>query len=158
MSLDAPPRPPRRREAFRRSFLFWPVVAYAAARVTTAALAVVVSLLGHRGSLAALDRWDGVWFIRAAQYGWPTPLPMVDGHVAQNTTAFFPLLPLILRGFNAATSGSFLIVGLILSAVTGLTAVIAVGLVTRHFTDDERARRAALLFALFPGTFAFSLI
>jgi hypothetical protein len=49
-------------------------------------------------------------------------------------------------------------VGLVLSALAGLLAVVAVGRLTREFADQASAERAALLFAIAPGSFVFNLI
>ncbi len=141
----------------RRSFLFWPVVAYLAARIITLAALLVADLADHRGLAAQLARWDGSWFLRAAEHGWPSHLPMAHGHVAANTIAFFPVFPIAIRWLSSGTTLSPLVVGLSISAVTGLTAVVAVGLLVLRFAAREAATRATLLFALFPGTFAFSL-
>ena len=142
----------------RRSFLFWPVVAYLAARAVTIAALLLADLADHRSLAGQLARWDGTWFLRAAEQGWPRHLPMSHGHVAANTIAFFPVFPIAIRWLSSATTLSPLAVGVTLSAVTGLTAVVAVGLLVRRFTESDRAMRATLLFAVFPGTFAFSLV
>jgi hypothetical protein len=141
----------------RHGFLFWPVVAYLACRALTLAGAAVVDLFTHRSLAHDLGIWDGRWFVWAAELGWPRHLPMVHGHVAGNTIAFFPVFPLAIRWVVDLTHLSPLAVGTAISGVTGLTAVIAIGLLVRHFTDRERAGRAALLLAVFPGTFVFSL-
>ena len=155
------PRPPAAPEGWarrvRRWFLFWPVVAYLAARVVTMAALLVADLADHRSLAGQLARWDGTWFLRAAEQGWPRHLPMAHGHVAANTTAFFPVFPIAIRWLSSATTLSPLAVGVTISAVTGLTAVVAVGLLVRRFAGSEQATRATLLFAVFPGTFAFSL-
>jgi hypothetical protein len=142
----------------RRWFLFWPVVAYLAARVATVAALLIADLADHRSLAGQLARWDGTWFLRAAEQGWPPHLPMVHGHVTANTTAFFPVLPIAIRWVSSATTLSPLMVGLAISAVTGLTAVVALGLLVRRFTGSQPATRATLLFAVCPGTFAFSLV
>ena len=142
----------------RRWFLFWPVVAYLAARVLTVAALAVGDVADHESLAGRLARWDGTWFLRAAEQGWPRHLPMAHGHVAANTIAFFPVFPIAIRWLSSATTLSPLAVGVTLSAATGLAAVVAVGLLVRRFAGSERATRATLLFAVFPGTFAFSLV
>jgi hypothetical protein len=141
----------------RKWYLFWPVVIYLLARTATLVALVVANVFTHKGLADELDTWDGKWFIRAAEHGWPSHLPTVHGHVAGSTTAFFPLFPLTIRWLSTATTVSPLIVGLVISGVTGVTAVVAIGMLVRHYTDDRKATRATLLFVLFPGTFAFSL-
>lgn len=142
---------------FRHWFLFWPVVAYVAARVVTLAALAATAPVNHHTLSGRLARWDSAWFLRAAEQGWPRHLPMIHGHVAGNTTAFFPVFPLAIRWVSSATTLPPLWVGVTISAVTGLTAVVAIGVLVRRFAGNEGATRATLLFALFPGTFAFSL-
>jgi hypothetical protein len=132
------------------------IIAYALCRVLTVAGVAVAGTFTHHSLRQNLDIWDGQWFLRAAAHGWPSHLPMAHGHVTANTTAFFPLFPLIIRGASAIGVPP-LAAGLVVSALTGLTAVIGVGMLTRHYAGDGAGQRAALLFAVFPGTFAFSL-
>lgn len=156
------PRAPEAREGwarrFRRWFLFWPVVAYVVARVATIVVLLIVDLIDNESLAGRLRRWDGAWFLRAAEHGWPRHLPMTHGHVAGNTIAFFPAFPLSIRWLSSATTLSPLGVGVAISVTTGLTAVVSVGLLVRKFAGSEKATRATLLFAVFPGTFAFSLV
>jgi hypothetical protein len=161
----APPSPPEpvgtsditvpRR--LRRWFLFWPVVTYLAIRLATLLAVAFVDQFTHKSLRIDLFAWDGKWFISAAQHGWPRHLPMVNGHVTGNTSAFFPLYPLAIRGLSSVTSLSPLTSGLVISGATGLTAVLGVGMLVRNYAGEQRAKRAALLFVVFPGTFVFSL-
>lgn len=117
----------------------------------------ISNLFIHRGFGQELSLWDGKWFIEGVVNGWPSHLPMINGHVAANPIAFFPALPLAIRfldlfGLSPVASG------VLISGVTGFVAVIAVYKLTDWISTNKRAARAALLFALFPGTFAFSLI
>jgi hypothetical protein len=152
-----PAAPEGQARRVRRWFLFWPVVAYLAARVATVAALLFADLSDHRSLASELARWDGTWFLRAAQQGWPRHLPMAHGHVTANTVAFFPVFPLAIRWLSSATALAPLAVGLAISAATGLTAVVAIGLLVRRFAGSQAATRGTLLFVLFPGTFAFSL-
>ncbi len=144
-------------QRIRQWFLFWPVLVYLIARAATLAALAVANLFTRHGLTGELNTWDGTWFVRAAEHGWPSHLPMVHGHVAGNTTAFFPLFPLTIRWLSVATAVPPLAVALVISGVTGMTAVVAVGMLVRQYADSHRATRAALLFVVFPGTFAFSL-
>jgi hypothetical protein len=152
-----PPAPEGWFRRFRRWFLFWPVVAYVTARIGTLIALAVTAPINHKTLSGRLGRWDSAWFIRAAEQGWPRHLPMIHHHVVANTSAFFPVFPLAIRWVSSATTLPPLGVGVTISAVTGLTAVVAIGILVRSFAGSEGATRAALLFAIFPGTFAFSL-
>ncbi len=161
-TLTAPDQNPRPApqswvRRFRDWFLFWPVVAYLAARMVTLVALAATAPINHHTLSGRLVRWDSMWFLRAAEQGWPRHLPMFHGHVAGNTTAFFPVFPLAIRWVSSATTLSPLGVGVFISGVTGLTAVVSIGVLVRRFAGSEGATRATLLFALFPGTFAFSL-
>lgn len=142
-----------------RHSLFAPAVAlYVALRALTVAAVAVADLASHHGLVAELSKWDGKWFLLAANRGYPSHLPMVDGHVAASPVAFFPLFPMLLRGLHDVTGLSSAVAGLWVSAISGLAAVVAVGALTRSYAGEAAARRAALLFALSPGSFVFSLI
>ena len=145
--------PPISKSAFRW-WLTTPLVVYAFFRAFTALIVLVASPHTVAGGLAG---WDGKWFIDGAVHGWPRHLPMIDGHVAANPIAFFPLLPLVMRAGAWLRLGAQA-VGLVISLVAGGVAVVGVGTLAREMTDEARGRRAALLFALFPGSFVFSFI
>jgi len=131
------------------------LVAYLVCRIATVIAVAVADVTTHNSVVFDLTRWDGVWFLRAVHSGYPSHLPMAHGHVVANPVAFFPLFPLLVR-VGAATGLDAGAVALVLSGVTGLTAVWAVGLLARRLAGDSAGARAALLFAVFPGTFAFS--
>lgn len=131
---------------------------YLGARVATLVTVLVADLFTHSGVVRDLSIWDGSWFLKAVEHGWPSQLPMAHGHVLANPIAFFPLLPLTIRGLVELTPFSPAAVGLIVSALSGLTAVLAIGRLTEEFAGRVKAERAALLFALAPGSFVFNLI
>lgn len=135
-----------------------PTVLYLASRALTSVIMVMVALADHQTFLDVVDRWDSRWFVRAAAHGWPSRLPMVHGHIAGNTTAFFPLLPLLFRYLSDVTGMSLVSSGALVSFVTGLTAVVASWSLVRRHAGNAAADRAALLLAFCPGSFAFSLI
>jgi hypothetical protein len=68
------------------------------------------------------------------------------------------MLPLAIRWISDATYIPASIVGVVLSGVTGLTATLAIGLLVRQFRSEDDAKRAAILIAVFPASFIFSLI
>jgi hypothetical protein len=131
------------------------LVAYLACRVATVIAVAVADLSTHNSVVFDLTRWDGAWFLRAVHDGYPSHLPMSHGHVVANPIAFFPLFPLVVRA-GAAVGLNAGVAALVLSGVTGFTAVWAVGLLARRLAGDSAGARAALLFAVFPGTFVFS--
>ncbi len=153
---DAAP-PSGRAAPPRRWFPTTALVAYLACRVLTVVGVAVADRTTHNSIVADLTTWDGAWFLRVVRHGYPAHLPMVGGHVAANPIAFFPLLPLVVRGLDSLGFDPG-VAALVLSGVTGATAVVAVGSLAHRMAGDAPARRAALLFAVFPGTFAFSFV
>jgi hypothetical protein len=150
------------KQASTRSWLVrWPLgtalAAYVACRFLVLVFLWISNLFLHRGFGQELSLWDGKWFIEGVVSGWPSHLPMINGHVAANPIAFFPALPLAIR-FLGLFGLSPVASGVLISGVTGFVAVIAVYKLTDWISTNPHAARAALLFALFPGTFAFSLV
>lgn len=142
--------------------LLRPVAIYLASRVVVGTtIAVSAALTSNRapgGHTNILDAWDGRWFLRAAANGWPSTLPMKQGHEAASTVAFFPGFPLAIRWFAAVTGLSQPTAGAIISSVTGLTAAVAVWVLVRHYAGPRLADRGTLLLVFFPGAFVFSLV
>jgi hypothetical protein len=135
-----------------------PLALYLASRVVVFATLAITSLFTHKSIPQEIDRWDSRWFIRAALNGYPRQLPQVHGHTAGNTIAFFPLFPFLIRWVAHPTGLSLLSVGIGITIVTGFTAVVAVWAMVRHYAGQEKADRATLLVALFPGSIALTLV
>lgn len=153
---------PLHARATRRSskaWLIWPVATLAVTRL--AALAVIV-LATHRRSgvdlKAAMSTWDGSWYLRAAQHGWPSHVPMVAGHVTQSTIAFFPGLPLAIRAVAWIPGISFFAAAMIVEVAFQISTVVLVWVLAADLWGDEAARRAVVVLCVFPGAFIFSLI
>jgi hypothetical protein len=140
-----------------RSYLFWPAAAYVIARVATFGAVAIADVWTSHGIGNTLNRWDGTWFLRAADTGWPRHLPMAGGHVLANPIAFFPVYPGLIRLIDHLVPLSPLTVELLLTAVTGLSATLAISLLARRIWGREVGRRAGVLIAVFPGSFIFSL-
>ena len=153
------PVPLSGRAGLHHWYLLWPALVYLAARGLTLLGLTVAKVFIHHDSLwSQLYRWDGKWFVHVVTRGYPSSLPLSHGHVAGSTIAFFPVFPLLIRGLSDLTTLEPVVAAEIISAVTGLMATLAVGMLTCQFAGEQKATRAALLFAVFPGTFAFSLM
>jgi len=173
LSVDAPPRfvraldgpPTRSTEHGRAASLaqrLWrtswrPGAIYLASRVVVLVTMLIVAVV-QGGSLGGrIGRWDSKWYLRAVE-GYPNHLPVLNGHVLANTLAFFPALPLLIRGLSDATGMSPFAAGVVVSSLTGLTATIGVWALVREYAGERAANRVTLIFALFPGSFVFSMI
>lgn len=131
---------------------------YVALRLLTLIAVAIGNLSTHHGWVSDLSTWDGAWYLRAVYHGWPSHLPYVNGHVAGSSIAFFPLFPLLLRTLAHVTGLGAATIGVLVSGLSGLGAVYGIGALTARFAAPEKAERAALLFAVSPGSFVFSLI
>jgi hypothetical protein len=94
--------------------------------------------------LGVWQRWDGCWYGKIATFGYD---PGTDAAV------FFPLFPLLIRGFTPLTGGSVALAGYLVSLVASVIALA--GLVRLVGGDLGRAtgRRTALYLSLFPSAF-----
>jgi hypothetical protein len=105
----------------------------------------------HEQPLALLGAWDGRWYRMIATRGYLA----VPHH--QSDTAFFPLLPLLLRA-GRQLGVPFDVTGLVVANGCLLVALIALYELNRYWLDDATALRAAIYASLFPIGFVFSMV
>src|SRR5579875_2169893 len=136
--------------ATRRLFDLWPVTTYVASRALLLGVAAATATLSRRPLLDELNGFDGQWYLKLTQEGYPT-------HVshAQTTLGFFPGYPLAIRGVSWLFHLPFDASALALALTGGLVATILVHRLTCAWWGESVARRATLVFALFPGTVVF---
>jgi len=135
-----------------------PAVIYVLSRVVTVGTIAVCSPLSGVSMSGEIDRWDSRWFLRAAVDGWPRHIPPGAGPAVRSTIAFFPVFPLTIRWLSDLTGLSPLTCGLVVGWTSGLTAMVGVWALVRHYADPAAADRATLLVAVFPGSFILSLV
>lgn len=93
--------------------------------------------------------WDGVWFIKIATSGYAS---------GGGSTAFFPLLPSLLRYGGILFGGNLVITGIVISlACYGVSLWLLHRLVRFDF-DEEVASRAVVYLSLAPFTFFFQAV
>jgi hypothetical protein len=153
----APPRPrraprPARRLAAVLAGAAFPAAAYVASRGVVLVLASILAARGHRSLLGELLVFDGAWYVRLAEHGYPHAVP--DGH---STLGFLPLYPLAARALGDLASLGTPIGALAVSGVGGLVATVLAHRLAASWWGERAARRAVLLFVLFPGSVVFSL-
>ena len=140
----------------------WTAIAgwWALSRVLVVATAYTAQLLrwprsgwyaAHNHPLALLGAWDGRWYRMVADRGYLA----VPHH--QSDTAFFPLLPLILRA-GRAIGLPFNVTGFIVVNACLLVALVALYELNREWFDDQTALRCAAYAALFPVGYVFSMV
>ncbi len=134
---------------------------YLASRALLIVVAFVNGALRHHSFSHELAQWDGLWYRELADHGYP-------GHVThvQSTLGFFPLYPgliwLISHAFVIPFAHyqilSSTLAGVLLSGFGGLVATVLVGRLAASWWGERTARRAILIFCLFPGSVVFSMV
>jgi len=99
--------------------------------------------------------WDVGWYLHIATNGYPSDIPMQDGRVAQNATAFFPLFPVLVRWVDRLTPLDGLQSAVAIAVVGGFVSVVLLWMLVREVVDAETADRSAALFGFFPASFVF---
>src|SRR4051794_27838318 len=92
--------------------------------------------------LSPLARWDSAWYLDIAHSGYAGP-----------STAFFPLYPVLVRGFALVSSPGALLAAAYVVSLAALVGALYLmhRLVTLELRSREVARDAVLMIALFPG-------
>lgn len=161
--------PLRRRRCEWRP-LVWLVAAYAAIRLLhlwflDQGLAVEpppdpgpTGSTDQRALLDALTAWDGGWYLRIAEHGYPGQVTLLSVRDdASAPLAFPPLYPMAMRalgslGMSAAGAG------LLISSLAGLAAVIGVYAVARDLVSRRAAWLTGALWAAGPMTIVLSMV
>lgn len=128
--------------------------AYLGTRALLFIVAIVDSLLRHQSLTHEFANWDGWWYRTLADHGYPH---YVD-HYYQTTLGFFPLYSIVIWAGSFLTFGSPAAAGVIVSGIGGAVATVLVQELATGWWDEHTGRRAAVLFAAFPGSVVFSMV
>ncbi len=157
-----PPRPRQRRPRLRITSrdVLWVLAIYFATRGVLLLAAYVEASIGHRDFLGELANWDGLWYREVANHGY-----LDHPSYAQTTLGFFPLFPIsiwllepLVRIFGHDQIWAASVAGAIISGIGGAIACVYVFRLAEGWWNREVARRAAVLFILFPGSVVFSMV
>lgn len=155
------------------AWLWRPLAIFAASRVVTVVAAVVAATIATRLgddlstdkpwpppsptrylTLRALGSWDGGWYARIADQGYPQeagePKPWAD-------FAFFPGFPAAVRVLARVLGITTTVAGITVSLLFGAAAVSLLWLLARNLGGTAMADRAAALVSFFPGSIVFSM-
>jgi Gpi18-like mannosyltransferase len=130
----------------------WAVAVYVVSRLFLLAVAGVVAALNHQPLGAAASRFDGQWYLKLAEHGYPT-----TALHAKSTLGFFPLYPLVARSVSWVTTLPVPAAALLTSLAGGLVAAVLIQRLATEWWGERAGRRAVLIFCLFPGTVVFSM-
>ncbi|WP_228560069.1 glycosyltransferase family 39 protein [Catenulispora pinisilvae] len=104
-----------------------------------------------------LSTWDGWWYRQIAEHGYHpqlVPVPGGSGHwsVEQNSAAFFPLYPGLIRAVSATTGLGSYGAGMTVSVVASFAAALGIYAVASGLAGHRVGLLAAALWAVWPGS------
>lgn len=94
-------------------------------------------------------KWDSVWFLQIAQYGYAAD---------DNSTAFFPLYPLLIAIFKPLFFGHGVLAGIFISLACCLGAFYLFYLLVEIDFGRDVARRSVFYLAIFPTSLFFQTV
>jgi Gpi18-like mannosyltransferase len=133
-----------------------PCIYYLLSRLAVFAAAIMASWLFpsiHPFSTLG-SSWDGAWYIKIAQHGYPTHL-VQEG--MGNRWAFFPAWPLAIRCFGILTGFSLADAASALAFLFGLTSAVTIWLAVQAHLGRQIADRAVLFYVFFPMALVLSM-
>lgn len=103
-----------------------------------------------------LATWDGWWYLQVAEKGYdPRPLERLDSEglftVKQNSVAFFPLYPGLIRGVSEVTGLGLFGSGILVSVIASFVAAAGIYAVVSLLAGTRAGTIAAGLWAVAPG-------
>ncbi len=124
------------------------LVVYAVVRAVGLLGVAVVAQANGQSMWARLHAWDALWLTRVAQDGYDTSVVITEsGRPGLTDIVFFPLMPLAMRAVATVTGLSPYLAGLVVSALAGLAAAVAIDRIGRLVGSADRGTgRATGLF------------
>jgi 4-amino-4-deoxy-L-arabinose transferase-like glycosyltransferase len=101
------------------------------------------------------DGWDGGWFLRVAQHGYPSTLANEYG--GGNRWSFFPAFPTAVRFVVITTGLTYDHAAILASFLCGLASAVAVWLMVREVFGPKVADRTVLFYVFFPSAYVLSM-
>ncbi|MDN5807414.1 MAG: hypothetical protein L0J17_10535 [Brevibacterium sp.] len=104
-----------------------------------------------------LNFWDGGWYSRVAEEGYPRSLPVDQtGAVTENQWAFYPLHPEVVDYISSMTGQSYEVISPIFSTIAAGFASIVILVLFRRYVDPGQALTGLALVMFFPPAAIFS--
>jgi hypothetical protein len=161
VSISTAPRTAYRRAAAAISSARFALGVYLATRVLLLLVALVNGTLRHHAFTHELSQWDGLWYRELADHGYPNHVLHI-----QSTLGFFPLYPMVVWAVSHAFVVpiahwqilSTTVAGVIVAGIGGAIATVLVQRLAASWWGEQAARRAVLIFCLFPGSVVFSMV
>jgi hypothetical protein len=140
-----------------RALLLRALGIFAAGRLVT--LAWILGVGAHRTMPMSqtIGYWDGSWYIQAAKGGWPSVVPNLPPETAgQDTTAFFPGYPLLIRLLHL-TGLDWPVSALLVTLLAGAVASVLIAVLIESFSTQRVALLTVALWSLQPESFVLSV-
>lgn len=138
----------------RVRLLAFPVIAYLFSRAVVHLVAYVTTAQNGKSAYEQFHiAWDGAFYLTIAERGYVGGGPYPWEH-----TAFFPVMPLLIRCTMTMTGLSAGHSGMVVSFIGGLVATVLLWRMARSLFDERTADGVALLFVFFPGSIVFSMV
>ncbi len=145
----------------RRDFwvLALPLLIYALSRIVQLWLVAWMLPAGVQdGVRGRLLSWDGGWFVRVAQEGYPHGYTYDEsGTLVGNGLAFFPGYPTLVRLVHYATTMTYETAALTVSWLAGAVAAVLVCLLGTRLYDRRTGLALTVLFCAQPMSLALSM-
>jgi hypothetical protein len=142
----------------RRSVLsgLWkPVGVLILARLFMGGALYVYQHVTHR---FVINNWDGGWYVYAAQHGWPHKVLSGLGDAGQDTLAFFPGFPVVIRVVHFILPVTWIRAGEVAAFLAQVAMVIGLWVLTREVWEEQVADRSVILLCFFPAAFIFPIM
>ncbi|HZC39614.1 MAG TPA: hypothetical protein VE343_03005 [Streptosporangiaceae bacterium] len=130
----------------------WPILVYAGTRIVLLLVAWLDVIITRHPLAGELSLFDGRWYLAVLDAGYPDYA--VHG---KSTLGFLPAYPLAIRAVATVTTSSPLVAALLISLAGGLVTAVLLGRLTGHWWGERGARKAVLVYCLFPGSIVFSM-
>ncbi len=126
------------------------------ARVGTSGMRVVDPAPADPGYVGMLTNWDGQWYADVVRDGYPSRLPTDgDGTVVQNTWAFYPAYPALVRAVMALSPLPFALAASLVSMAAGAGAMVIVFRMLESRVGRFNAGMTVLALSLSPAAVLF---
>ena len=104
------------------------------------------------GYLGVVSLWDGDWYRRIAQSGYPDTLPTNEaGQTLQNQWAFYPLFPALGRGVMDLTGASWPVAATAVALLAGAGLVVVLRSLMAPLVGDRLALWTVVLLCCYPA-------
>jgi hypothetical protein len=134
-----------------------PLAMVAASIVAHLLIAWEQSRVLHIDTRGLLSRWDGGFYLKLADHGYPTHLAIGSGGQAQNTLGFFPGYPILVKLALGVSPLPLIQTGLIVAMLCAAGAALVMFQLASRLCGTEVAHRSVAFFVFAPGAIVLSM-